>query len=116
MEYTTPAPSDCPQTCMGFDCDAWDEFLGGGDFSCSVMETEYDCDCSGCDCVGGHGECLAATFDGIDLCTIGSQSMTCDEWQEYDFGGNTLTCQYLEFFFGCDCTGCKCQGEPDCVD
>lgn len=110
---TTTAAS-CTDSCGGFNCDDWDSFLGGGDFSCAVMESTYGCDCSGCDCVGGHGECLAATFDGVDLCQIGSTEMTCDEWANYDFGGESLTCQYLEFYFGCDCSSCQCATEPNC--
>jgi hypothetical protein len=49
-------------------------------------------------------------------CQIGSQELSCDDWQTASLGGDSLTCQYLEFYFGCDCTNCKCEGEPDCGD
>jgi hypothetical protein len=114
FEPPSPAPEQCANNCAGSSCDDWDSFLGGGVFSCSNMETLYGCDCTGCECVGGHGECLAATFDDVSLCEIGGEARTCDEWQTYEKGGASLTCQYLEFYFSCDCTGCQCAGEPLC--
>ena len=49
-------PSDddeCPATCFGYDCEYWidkNEY-----YTCSSLEIDVGCDCSGCACAGGGG-------------------------------------------------------------
>lgn len=105
---STPSPQ-CSSDCLGFSCTDWNDSVFGGIFSCSIMENTYGCDCSFCECEEIHGECLEAN----NLCEIGGLEKTCDEWDE--LGGDTLTCQYLEFYFACDCTNCRCAGDAVCV-
>ena len=106
-------PTGCMSTCGGFTCDDWDTYLGS-DFSCDTMTNVYGCDCSDCECTSKHDECLITNNDFGTLCKIGEERRSCDEWQTDPLGGPTLTCQYLEFYFGCDCTNCQCAGEPEC--
>eukprot|EP00618_Florenciella_parvula_P000659 CAMPEP_0119479772 /NCGR_PEP_ID=MMETSP1344-20130328/8887_1 /TAXON_ID=236787 /ORGANISM="Florenciella parvula, Strain CCMP2471" /LENGTH=952 /DNA_ID=CAMNT_0007514031 /DNA_START=117 /DNA_END=2972 /DNA_ORIENTATION=+ len=37
---------ECPSTCHDYDCDYWVE--ANSEYTCAVMESTYNCDCSGC--------------------------------------------------------------------
>ncbi|KAK3263849.1 hypothetical protein CYMTET_27375 [Cymbomonas tetramitiformis] len=38
--------AECAATCYDYTCDHW----GQGGYTCSVLEGQYGCDCSGCEC------------------------------------------------------------------
>jgi len=50
-------------------------------YSCSSLETEYECSCSGCEC--GDGGCQFSNFRGDGYCDDGNNNDGCD----WDGGG-----------------------------
>jgi hypothetical protein len=45
----SPSPGGCPKTCSGYTCDEWYDYNGN---TCAEEESQYGCDCSGCECPG----------------------------------------------------------------
>ena len=45
------AADDCPTTCFDDTCDAW---IGKGT-TCTDLEQDWGCTCTGCDCDGSGG-------------------------------------------------------------
>jgi hypothetical protein len=112
-------PGCDPEGCDGYSCEDWQAVFSGNDnfVICDALESQLGCDCSGCDC---------ATTTTTTTTTITCQT-TCDQLDNYFNTGNSLTCDdvraledtmscaYLETFFGCDCSGCLCEQVPDLV-
>ena len=56
-DCATSVPSDCDDTCYGYDCDHWvaagpssSSSAGYDAYTCEIMESVFECDCGGCDC------------------------------------------------------------------
>ena len=79
--------TECPSTCYNADCEYWVETDGD---TCEILESQYGCDCSGCDCPG-------------EACPSTCYDYDCEYWVEKD--GDT--CADLESTYGCDCSGCS---------
>jgi hypothetical protein len=93
---SAPATSSCPATCYGKNCD---RLISLPDYmtyplSCSMLEDQHSCDCSGCACPS--------------LCRKTCYGQTCDHWIGLYpvFQNAPLTGQVLESRFNCDCSGC----------
>merc|ERR1712151_1175838 len=95
---TTPAPKTtkpkkpCKKTCQDQSCDYWGSEES---YTCSQLEKEYGCDCSGCDC----------KVDKELLCKQNKcLGKTCDEWVLTQ----KISCAVLETNHKCSCKGCQC--------
>ena len=89
-EYSIHNSSLCSPTCYGHSCDHWD-----GN-TCGELESEYRCDCSGCNC-----EVVLETASCASTC----YGYSCDVLETA--GG--CMCGWLESAAGCDCSGCDCE-------
>ena len=56
-DCATSVPSDCDDTCYGYNCDHWvatgpssSSNAGYDAYTCEIMESVFYCDCGGCDC------------------------------------------------------------------
>ena len=84
LKTTTKHIVECPKTCDGETCDYW---VSEESFECKMLEMEYGCDCTGCECkvdkmlaacgqykYKGDGNCdddnnnADCEFDGGDCC------------------------------------------------
>ena len=128
------ASSTCPETCSGRSCEYW----GERGYSCSVLEGDYGCDCSGCSCEaegtcgntcyeqsceywGERGyscadleedygcDCSGCSCEAEETCGNTCYEQSCDHWVESGY-----TCSDLEETYGCDCSGCSCEAEGTC--
>ena len=98
-------------TCYDHDCDYWvangpssGSASGYDEYTCEIMESEFDCDCGGCDCVNSVPSNCEDTCFGY----------TCDYWivtgpsSESNADYDAYTCEIMESVFNCDCGGCEC--------
>ena len=120
------SPVPCPSTCIyyGSNCDSW----AGYGYSCSMLSSQFSCDCSGCACptVPPAPPALPPpSSPPPDVCpstcsiaaTMGSSFEpspptppalnTCDYWV-----ANGYSCSALSSQYGCDCSGCICNALP----
>ena len=98
-------------TCYDHDCDYWvangpssGSASGYDEYTCEIMESDFDCDCGGCDCVNSVPSNCEDTCFGY----------TCDYWivtgpsSESNADYDAYTCEIMESVFNCDCGGCEC--------
>jgi hypothetical protein len=92
----------------GFDADEFDPFGLSDDskWTCEYIETEYGCDCTGCNCqekpTTNTPEC-PNTCSNPDDTTV----RNCDD--TIIITDYALNCSNLENIHGCDCRGCLCE-------
>ena len=82
---------NCTDNCLYNTCDFWVSY--DPQYTCDVLEGNYSCDCSGCNCFDSHDKCTTNCFGG-----------DCDEYVALGYD-----CNELESTYGCDCTGCQCM-------
>ena len=87
----TPTPQTCLSTCYGRSCDGWDT-------TCSQLEGDYDCDCTGCACDCYEGGCCN-TNDGAEGshgkgCVTGYDTglSACGAYDTETFSSNDMCC------------------------
>ena len=82
--YTYDAGS-CEDTCSGFDCDFWTQYYSyPSPFSCSEVESSFNCDCSTCNsCSAGDetsspsDDTLSSQDNGAGTVTAGTVTVPC---------------------------------------
>ena len=87
----TPTPQTCLSTCYGRSCDGWDT-------TCSSLEGDYDCDCTGCACGCYEDECCN-TNEGAEGshgkgCVSGydTDPSACGAYDDENFSSNDMCC------------------------
>ena len=81
----------CKKTCQGFTCDYWAE---EEDYTCTLLEKDYGCNCAGCKCPVDTKACSKNKCNG----------KSCDEWVELG-----RSCDFLVKNFKCNCDMCQCK-------
>ena len=89
-EYSTRNSSSCEANCYGYSCDHWNGQ------ECGELESEYLCDCSGCDCELPE-VCMSTDSGGADPYGDGCAAYAaypswCGGYDDSDFTSNAMCC------------------------
>jgi hypothetical protein len=105
---TNDAVDDCSASCYGQSCDYWSD-------TCVVLESGYNCDCTGCECNDDDGSSggvpspapivqPSPTPTAARVCEATCFGQSCDFWVSV----GTVDCAELESSYSCDCANCAC--------
>ena len=90
-EHSSRNSSSCEATCYGYSCDHWN-----GN-TCDELQSEYQCDCSGCDCevetcvdTDSNGTATDPYGDGCDAYVV--YPGWCGRYDDSDFTSNAMCC------------------------
>jgi hypothetical protein len=103
--------STCNSACMeGQTCDYWvdTEMSGRYFYTCDNLESDYGCDCSGCDCEA-HPTMPIVTNTN---CSTGSTCIDLNCEIVSDMSGYSY--EDLESMYGCDCAACMTCKDDGC--
>ena len=93
MEPRQLTDAECPATCFGYTClfllDYEDN--AGDVYTCSILESQYGCDCSGCDCcVSTDAGATDQYGDGCD--EYAASPGWCGNYDDPAFSSNEMCC------------------------